>query len=113
MRNIVVYRHGANSDVATFTALRDSVMQSNIKGESDGMFMTTVQETVSGMKTKTCKHDVLIFRGLWEMKGDCMGGPFVSHTVGDITAEAFLFAPGKKKRNQLRQLEAALYTLKQ
>ena len=47
------------------------------------------------------------------MKGDCMGGPFVSHTVGDITAEAFLFAPGKKKRNQLRQLEAALYTLKQ
>lgn len=113
MRNIVVYRHGANPDVTTFTALRDSVMRSNIKGETDGMFMTTVQETVSGMKTKTCKHDVLIFRGLWEMKGDCMGGPFVSHTVGDITAEAFLFAPGKKKRNQLRQLEAALYTLKQ
>ncbi len=113
MRNIVVYKHGRIEDTAAFIALRDSVMKSNIKGETDEMFMTTVKGTVSGKKTRERKQEIITFRGLWEMQGDDMGGPFVSHTIGNITAEAFLFAPGKKKRNQLRQLEAALYTLKQ
>ncbi len=46
-----------------------------------------------------------------------MGGPFVSLTRLDqvngriVTAEAFLFAAGQKKRNAMRQLEAILYTL--
>ena len=57
-------------------------------------------------------------RGLWDVKGDVMGGPFVSHTRLDeannriITAEAFIYEPEKKKRNLMRQAEAALYTLK-
>jgi hypothetical protein len=113
IRNIVVYKHGAAGNTTAFIALRDSVMKSNIKGETNQMFMTTVRGTVSGKKTRERKQEVVIFRGLWEMRGDDMGGPFVSHTIGNVTAEAFLFAPGKKKRNQLRQLEAALYTLKQ
>lgn len=29
-----------------------------------------------------------------------------------LVAEAFVYAPGTKKRNKLRLLEAALYTLK-
>ena len=47
-----------------------------------------------------------------------MGGPFVSHTRLDevnqrvITAEIFVFAPEKKKRNTLRRLESSLYTLR-
>ena len=46
-----------------------------------------------------------------------MGGPFVSLTRLDqvnaqvVTAETFLFAPGQKKRNALRQCEAILYSL--
>ena len=58
-------------------------------------------------------------RGLWKIEdGEAMGGPFVSLTRLDqvnsrvVTAEAFLFAAGQKKRNAMRQLEAILYTLK-
>ena len=57
-------------------------------------------------------------RGLWRMKGDFMGGPFVSHTRLDqknqriITAEIFVYSPDKMKRNLVRQMEASLYTLK-
>lgn len=57
-------------------------------------------------------------RGLWRMKGDFMGGPFVSHTRLDktnqriITAEVFVYSPNKLKRNLVRMLEASLYTLK-
>ena len=57
-------------------------------------------------------------RGLWRMKGDFMGGPFVSHTRLDqknqriITAEIFVYSPDKMKRNLVRQMEASLYTLR-
>ena len=46
-----------------------------------------------------------------------MGGPFVSHARVDrpngrvVVVEGFVFAPEKMKRNLMRQLEAALYTL--
>ena len=57
-------------------------------------------------------------RGLWKiLDGEAMGGPFVSLTRLDqvngrvVTAEAFLFAAGQKKRNAMRQQEAILYTL--
>ena len=57
-------------------------------------------------------------RGLWEMEGDMMGGPFVSHARVDrangrvIVAEAFIYSPDKMKRNLMRQMEASLYTLR-
>jgi hypothetical protein len=57
-------------------------------------------------------------RGLWRIiDGEAMGGPFVSLTRLDmvrgrvVTAEAFLYASGQKKRNALRQAEAILYTM--
>jgi hypothetical protein len=56
-------------------------------------------------------------RGLWEMQGDMMGGPFVSHARLDeknnrvVVVEGFVFAPETNKRNYIRRIEAALYTL--
>jgi hypothetical protein len=49
------------------------------------------------------------------MKGDAMGGPYKAAKVKntDITVIAFTYAPGKEKRNLIRQLTAALHTIKQ
>ena len=72
------------------------------------MRMATVAETVKQNDKGS------FFRGLWEMEGDNMGGPFVSRRVkardgkSMLTIEGFIFAPGKNKRNALRQLEASL-----
>ena len=58
-----------------------------------------------------------VLRGLWRMEGDMMGGPFVSHAQLDearqrvIVAEGFVYAPETDKRNFLRRIEAALFTL--
>ena len=112
MQNIVVYRSRTAKSAHEFVAKRDSVMRKNIKGETDAMHMKTVLKTVRGVKIKEKGREITIYRGLWEMEGDEMGGPFVSHSIGDLTVEAFVFAPGMKKRNKLRQIEAALYTLK-
>lgn len=88
MKNIVVLRGNVNEALAK-----------NIKGETDEMHMRLV---APGQK-----------RGLWEMVGDAMGGPYVQRQVGDVTVIAFVYAPESKKRNLMRQLEAALYTIKQ
>lgn len=107
MQNICVY----------LTDSRDSVMRANIKGETDSMYVVTAQGSVITSSVRLRGRTVKVRRGLWEMKGDAMGGPFVSHTVGmghgrpDVTVEAFVYAPGRKKRNLLMQTEAALWTV--
>jgi hypothetical protein len=56
-------------------------------------------------------------RGLWIMRNDAMGGPFVSHSRVDmetgrvIVVEGFVYAPEKMKRGLMRRLEGSLYTL--
>lgn len=111
MKNIVVYQSRHAGSTADYVALRDSVLGTNIKGETDDMHMITTPRSVTAATSRERGRTITIRRGLWEMEGDAMGGPFVSHTVGNITVEAFVFAPGTKKRNLMRQLEAALYTL--
>ncbi len=124
MQNLVIYKlkgkplqQAGKNMTDTFTSLRDSVMKSNIKGETNAMYMQTAALPVNVNMIHERNKKLIIFRGLWEVKGDAMGGPFVSHVIehkgNTLVVEAFVFAPGKKKRNYLRQLEAALYTLKQ
>lgn len=112
------------TDPNTFTseylvAKRDSVLKANLPGAFPGSYMTTESRfgvdykpiTVNG---KYCGE----LRGLWKMVGDMMGGPFVSHARLDeknnrvVVAEGFVFAPETDKRNFIRRIEAALYTLR-
>ncbi len=110
MSNIVVYKAPHDGDPV---AQRDSALARNIKGETDQMHMATVTETVAMNATGT------VFRGLWEMTGDNMGGPFICRRVrmpkadpnSDIVVEGFVFAPGKGKRNAMRQMEAVLQSI--
>lgn len=113
---------------------RNSILYEGIKGETDSMHMQIVEGTVSSaLSFRTDKDEkfwlahktdstlpIMLYRGLWAMTGDDMGGPFVSRTVyidkkgrrQHLVVEGFVFAPGKKKRNAIKQLEAALYTIK-
>ncbi|MDO5571058.1 MAG: DUF4837 family protein [Bacteroidales bacterium] len=99
-------------------ARRDSIMKYNIPGSVDGSYMKTSKAVDPSLRVLNFNNKyVAEVRGLWDVEGDAMGGPFVSHTRLDevnnriITVEAFLYSPKKAKRNNLRQLEAALYTL--
>lgn len=112
MQNIVVYRAPGPHSPQHFIALRDSALGLNIKGETDRMQMQTVPAGLHMSGWKSPRGAAIVCRGLWQMQGDDMGGPFVSHSVGGITAEAFVYAPGVKKRNKIRQTEAVLYTIK-
>lgn len=122
--DVVVYSvpyHNVNDfSAARLVAVRDSVMRINIKGSKETMFMQTetkhapVECDTIGVNGKFTVR----MRGLWQMEGDIMGGPFVSHTRLDeesqriVTVEGFVFAPGTSKRNLIRRMEAVLYTFR-
>jgi hypothetical protein len=102
-------------------ATRDSVMKRAIPGEFEGSYMGTELKYFNPIYKELNINETYCVElsGLWKMfNGGSMGGPFYSHTRLDeinhriITVEGFVFAPGAKKRNHIRQLEAAIYTLK-
>lgn len=59
----------------------------------------------------------ILFRGLWDVVNDFMGGPYVLNVVLDeahnriIYMLGYVYAPEDKKRNKLRQVEAVLYSM--
>ena len=98
-------RGTANSDAfpAQEKQQIDSMLRTNMPGETDSMYMII---------------PVLSEKGLWEMKGDAMGGPYVMRRIrlrktGDeIIIIGFVYAPEMKKKILIKQLEAAISTIK-
>ena len=63
-----------------FVHKRDSVMQANIPGFKEGVYMATDSLLTDVRPINVQNSYTLEARGLWRMKGDFMGGPYVSHT---------------------------------
>ena len=114
-QNVCVYTLPL-SETLSFEEVRDSVMKVNIPGDREDQWMETDRRTV--MVDDITRNDLIVVRGLWDMRNDAMGGPFVSYVYADtvrhrfLVVEGFVFAPDKKKRPIMRQLEAALQTVK-
>lgn len=98
---------------------RDSVLKCNLPGAFPNSYMTTERRAgltyeAIMLNDKYCG----VLRGLWKMVGDKMGGPFVSHAFLDtkkqrvIVTEGLVYAPETTKRNYIRRIEAALYTVR-
>lgn len=85
----------------------DSLLRKNMVGEMDDMYM---QLSYPKMLYNN------LTQGLWEMKGDAMGGPYRMGRVpldeDVIYIIAFVYAPEMKKRNLMKQLEAVMTTAK-
>ncbi len=78
-------------------SLIDSILRTNMPGETDSMYMVIPH---------------LSERGLWEMKGDAMGGPYIMHRIHNLYIIGFVYAPEMKKKILIKQLEAAISTIK-
>ena len=124
-RDIVVYSY-PYTDENTFTLAylndkRDAVLSRVVSASVEGSYMGTEYKVMPPqLRNITVQEDehATEVRGLWKIiNGEAMGGPYVSHTRLDqvngriVTAEAFLYGAGQKKRTALRQAEAILYTL--
>ena len=119
---VMAYRYSVPTEGEVFSieniiATRNHIMQENVPGMFEGSYMTT--STAEEPTTRSLRYkgrDFMETRGFWEVHGDFMGGPFVSHSFYSpdgkeiIVLEAFVFAPRYDKRQYLRQVEALLYS---
>ena len=102
MKNLIIMRVKSEERKVEKQQI-DSMLRTNMPGETDSMYMVI---------------PVLSERGLWEMKGDAMGGPYVMQRIrrgktGDeIIIIGFVYAPEMKKKILIKQLEAAISTIK-
>lgn len=115
------YQDTAQFNVNSLVAMRNMVLQKYIPGPLEGSYMSTETEFVPPLVTYVPDFPsgyALEMRGMWKVENDFMGGPFVSYTFADghtgnlVTVEGYYYEPNQKKRNQLLQLEAILYSLK-
>ena len=104
-----------NPDV--IVQVQDSVTKKYIPGPSNdsymkvSMFYPPVAKQIEFNDAFTVE-----MRGIWEVEGDFMGGPFISYTTVDerhnrvVTILGYVYNPGQDKKDLLRQVEAVLYT---
>lgn len=120
-QGVLIYKYPAlkedNFSVENIIAKRNEVLKNNVPGMFENTYMTTaeyINPTVQFVKYKG--REFAETRGYWEVQGDYMGGPFVSHSFYSqdgseiIVTEAFLYAPRYDKRQYLRQVESLLFS---
>lgn len=115
------YKDTADLNPNNIIKVRDSIVEKYIPGPIDGSYMTTDKEFLTPV-FKTLPEFPAGYavetRGLWNVVGDFMAGPFVSYSIVNpesdkiVTAEGWIYYPNKEKRDLLRQQESILYSLK-
>ncbi len=115
------YKDTIQFGTPSLVAMRDMMLQRYIPGPLEGSYMATETEFVPPLVTNVKDFPAgytMEMRGMWRVVNDFMGGPFVSYTFADgrtgnlVTVEGYYYEPNQKKRNQLLQLEAILYSMK-
>ncbi|MBQ8760019.1 MAG: DUF4837 family protein [Bacteroidales bacterium] len=115
------YKDTADFNPDNIIKVRDSIVKKYIPGPIDGSYMTTDKEFLKPI-FKTLPEFPAGYavetRGLWNVVGDFMAGPFVSYSIVNpehtkiVTAEGWVYYPNKDKRDLLRQQESILYSLR-
>ena len=120
-QGVFVYKYPAaasdNFTEANIIAHRNQFLKENVPGMFDNTYMITNElATPSVQFIRFRGRQFAETRGLWEVHGDFMGGPFVSHSFYSrdgkyiIVLDGFVYAPKYDKRQYLRQVESILYS---
>jgi len=108
--------------------VRDSIGSIYVKGRSDGEVNAKGETIESYMITEKAYAPFLFetiidnkptieTKGVWDLKGDFMSGPFINYMVEDkvnnryVVIEGFTFAPSVSKREHMFELEAIIKSL--
>ena len=98
--------------------VRDSIGKLHIPGRLEGTHMITEQDYRPYFyKLKSDKKITFQTKGIWEVKNDFMGGPFVNYILKDerssewVVVEGFAFAPSVSKRDYMFELNSILSTI--
>ncbi len=120
--NIIIHKT-AYKDQSQFSkesiiALRDALGKKYVSSTIEGSYMRTnpVDLPVFVQPTQVGDAYAVEARGIWEMEGDFLGGPFISKLILDeknqtlFFLDAFTLAPSERKRNFMLSLNHILAT---
>jgi hypothetical protein len=118
---ILVYevpRHVIEKDtniIGNIIAMRDSIGETHIPGRLPGTHMITEAAYAPYLfESQIDGKFAWESKGMWEVKGDFMAGPFINYAVLDeendryVVLEGFAFSPSARKRENMMELEAIL-----
>ena len=121
-QSILIYKYPVEEgkDMMSPEALleaQSNMMKENVPGMFENTYMIISPVITPSVKYKKYGvHEFAEIRGLWEVQGDYMGGPFVSHVFytpdgqNMILMQAFVYAPKYDKKNYLKQIESVIYS---
>ena len=117
--NLFISRYNDKNN-SPIVKIRDSISKQHIPGPIENTFMSTDPiYTPSSQQISVRGKQILETRGLWEIKGQFMAGPFLnyrfeSNTNQDeyIMLDGFVYSPGSSKREYVFELEAIMRSLK-
>jgi len=123
-QGIIIYAYPYTDTIAykpaKIVSVRNQFTQLYVPGPSDGSFMVVSDEVIKPeARTITLKGQLATeIRGLWEVRKDFMGGPFLSYTLVDkqsnmvITLDGYVYAPNQNKTELLKEVQSVLLTFK-
>jgi len=114
-----IENHTNSSVINNLIKMRDSIGSLYIHGTERHSKMITEQAySPYFFNTKLDGRITYETKGTWEMKNDFMSGPFVNYCITDyknrrmLVLEGFCYAPSKKKRDLMFELEAIIKSVK-
>ena len=109
------YTHDSTFTVNRIVKMMDSYSKKYVPGPDAGTYMTTYVEYPPRIEDSSISGQYASkLVGLWNVEGALMGGPYNTYAFLDplgnhvFYLHGFVFAPGKDKRNYLRQVDAIL-----
>ena len=117
--NLFVSRYNSKNN-SSIVKTRDSISKHHIPGPIQNTFMSTDPTyTPSSQQISIKGKQILETRGLWEIKGQFMAGPFLNYQFKSekkqdeyIMVDGFVYSPGTRKRDYMFELEAIMRSLK-
>lgn len=122
MLNLIAYEFPVK-DASEFTPqriikVRDSIGRIHIPGQFENTHMKTEPlYNPAARKIELDGRPAYEIRGLWIIKNDYMGGPFINYAIFDepnnrvLVVEGFSYSPAVKKRDFVFEMEAILRTV--
>jgi hypothetical protein len=122
--NILIYEVPLNSISSDSNALReiltirDSIGGYHLPVEDNGRFGTDYSYSPNFYITELDGNFAYKTKGVWDVKGEFMAGPFLNYAVKDeknnryLIIEGFTFAPAERKRNLQFELESIIKSAK-
>lgn len=119
-QGLIIYSYPYTDTIAynpgKIQSVRNQFTELYVPGPSDSSYMVIANEFIVPVsRTLSLKNELAVeIRGLWEVRRDFMGGPFISYTFVDkknnmvIALDGYVYAPNEEKRDLLKQVQAIL-----